>query len=227
MDSRPIASVVIPVYNVERYLAEAIESVFAQTRATLEIVVVDDGSTDGSRAVAEGYARRVRVVSQAHKGIGAARNRGLEEVRGEYVAFLDADDVWEPRKIELQLAAIESDPLLDIVFGHLENFVSPEVVETGADALRHEGPMPASVASAALVSRSAFERVGVFPTDRAVGEFLDWHLRAREAGLRELMLPDVVARRRVHRDNSTFRLRDRRGEYASILKASLDRRRAE
>ena len=142
------------------------------------------------------------------------------------MAFLDADDLWEPGKTELQLAAIAANPGVELVFGHVEHFLSPELVDTGADAFRHGGPVPASVASAALVSRSAFERVGLFPTDRAVGEFLDWHLRAREAGLRELMLPDVVARRRVHGDNSTFRLRDRRGEYAEILKASLDRRRA-
>ena len=226
MRSGPSVSVVIPVYNGERYLAEAIESALAQTHAPFEVIVVDDGSTDAGRRVAEGYAPRVRVVSQPHGGIGAARNRALEEVSGDYVAFLDADDVWEPRKSELQLAAIESDSRLDLVFGHVENFLSPELAETGADAFRHEGPVPGFVGSVALVSRSALERVGPFPTDRSVGEFLDWHLRAREAGIRELMLPDVVVRRRVHRDNTTFRLRDHRGEYAEILKASLDRRRA-
>ena len=226
MDSRPIASVVIPVYNGERYLAEAIESALAQTHTPFELIVVDDGSTDASRAVAESYAPRVRVVSQSHRGIGAARNRGLAEVRGDWVAFLDADDVWEPKKTELQLAAIAADPGVALVFGHVEHFLSPELVDTAADAFRHKGPVPTHVASVALVSKSAFERVGVFPTDRAVGEFLDWHLRAREAGLRELMLPDLVARRRVHSDNSTFRLREHRDEYAGILKASLDRRRA-
>jgi GT2 family glycosyltransferase len=97
-----------------------------------------------------------------------------------------------------------------------------------ARAIRRETALAwtAYIVSAALLSRRAFERVGPFSTDHSVGEFLDWHLRAREAGLRELMLPDVVARRRVHRDNNSFRLRDRRGEYVEILKASLDRRRA-
>jgi glycosyltransferase involved in cell wall biosynthesis len=219
-------AVIIALYNGERYLAEAIESALAQTHPPFEVIVVDDGSTDAGRAVAEGYAARVRVVSQPHRGIGAARNHGLTETRGEWVAFLDADDVWEPRKTELQLTALAANPGAELVFGHIEQFLSPEIVGTGLDAFKHEDPRPACVATVALVARSAFERVGVFPTDRSVGEFLDWHLRAREVGVPELMIEDVVARRRVHDHNSTVRLRDRRGEYAEILKASLDRRRA-
>ena len=222
----PHVGVVIAVCNGERYLAEAIESALAQTHAVSDIVVVDDGSTDGSRAVAEGYAPHVRVVGQPNRGIGAARNLGLEEVRGDWIAFLDADDVWEPRKTELQLAAAAANPAVELVFGRVAQFVSPELASARDGATGRAGTGPARVSLTALVARSAFDRVGRFSTERELGEFLDWHLRAREAGVVEFMLPDVVARRRVHGGNTTVRLHERRTEYAEILKASLDRRRA-
>ena len=100
-------SVVIPVHNGERYLSQAIESVLAQTHRDLELLIVDDGSTDGSRAVAERFARRdarVRVLAQPNRGVAGAGNRGLEEARCEWVARLDADDVFLPGKLKRQVA---------------------------------------------------------------------------------------------------------------------------
>src|SRR5262245_41508013 len=99
-------SVVIPCYNARPYLEETIRSVFSQTFTPCEILVVDDGSSDGSAHVAEGFGDRVRVIRQRNQGECAARNAGLQAACGEWIAFLDADDVWKPNKLELQVAAV-------------------------------------------------------------------------------------------------------------------------
>jgi glycosyltransferase involved in cell wall biosynthesis len=103
----PSVSVVIPAYNAAEFLAEALESVLAQTRPAREIVVVDDGSTDDTAAVASRYAPRVTVISQRNKGESAARNLALSQVSGDWVAWLDADDIWEPTKLEAQTARVD------------------------------------------------------------------------------------------------------------------------
>jgi glycosyltransferase involved in cell wall biosynthesis len=99
-------TVVMPCYNGERFVAEAIESVLAQTYADIELIVVDDGSTDGSLTVVRGYGDKVRCLTQANQGPSAARNHGIFSATGEYVAFLDADDYWEPRFVEVMVAAL-------------------------------------------------------------------------------------------------------------------------
>jgi len=122
-----LISVIIPVYNCERYLAEEVESVLAQTWGRIETVFVDDSSTDGSADVAKRFSPLVRYDLQPHVGPGAARNRGVKLAQGDYLAFLDADDLWAGNKLELQMAAFNSDTLPDAVFGHVEQFISPDL----------------------------------------------------------------------------------------------------
>ena len=120
-------SVIIPVYNAEHYLAEALDSVLAQEIEPLEILVVDDGSTDGSATIARRYADRVRFYQQANRGAAFARNRGIELSKGSLLAFLDADDLWMPSKLNVQVNALEDQPELDMVLGTVMQFISPEV----------------------------------------------------------------------------------------------------
>ena len=219
-------SAVIPVFNGERYLAEAIESVLAQKPGPLELIVVDDGSTDGSAAVARRYAD-VRYVHRANGGIGAARNQGLAHARGGFIAFLDADDLWTPGKLSLQLQAFADDPGLDIVSGHVEQFYSPELAESLARRVRRpDALLPGHAFGAMLVRREAFARVGPVSTLREKAECVDWCLRASDLGLRVRMLPETVLRRRLHEANHGLGRADGFGDYAHALKASLDRRRA-
>lgn len=220
----PSVSVVIPVYNGERYLAEAIESVLAQTSPVTEIIVVDDGSTDGSAAVAERFCPAVRLVSGSHAGAGAARNRGVAESNGTLIAFLDADDVWPPDKLERQLAALSEDCAAGFALGHTEEFVSPELDALGRAGLAPRPPRASFVPSAFVASKDLMQRI---PFSAApLGEFLDWILQAGDQGVRGVMVPHVVARRRLHGDNSSRRQRHAQGEFARMIKRSLDRRRA-
>jgi glycosyltransferase involved in cell wall biosynthesis len=219
--------VVIPVRDGERYLAEAVESVLAQNCPVCDVVVVDDGSRDATAAVAARYAPRVRCISQPASGIGAARNQGVQAVRGELLTFLDGDDVWPLDRLERQLSAFARTPRPDLVFGHVRQFVSGELDEAArAELVCPEGSQPARLANTMLLPRDVWERVGLFSTEAVRSEFLDWLLRARELALREVMLDDVVLLRRLHASNHGRRMQDSAGEYALTLKRALDRRRA-
>src|SRR5215467_8142244 len=101
--STPLVSVVIPAYNAGAYIEDALDSVFRQTFPRLEVIVVDDGSTDDTRSRLEPYRSRIHYVWQTNNGSGAARNRGIDVSSGDYIAFLDADDLWSPEKLQIQL----------------------------------------------------------------------------------------------------------------------------
>ncbi len=217
----------IPVRNGEAYLAEAIESVLAQSRPCEQLIVVDNGSTDGSAEIARGFGEAVEVVFEPREGIGAARNAALRAARGTHVAFLDADDLWEPEKTALQLAAFEADPDLQLAFGHVRQFVSPDLDPEEAAALHvPAGPQPGVYIGAMLAARAAVEAVGPWPEELQVSDGLTFMLRARELGLEQAMLGATVTLRRVHGQNHSIRNRGERTEFARLLKQSLDRRRA-
>lgn len=217
----PLVSVIIPVHNGVRHVREAIESVLGQTYTAIEVIVVDDGSTDASAGFARRFGARVRWHAQANQGTAAARNCGVRLTRGAFLAFLDQDDLWLPDKLAFQMATVASDPALDGVFGQIE-----QLDERSADGhvtrVTHNG----CLASALLIRRPAFQRVGWFDTRWRLAEWADWYVRAVEAGIRLGMPARLVARRRVHDSNKGVLGTRWRGEYVRVLKASLDRRRA-
>ena len=226
MSAAPLVSVVVPVYDGARYLGAAIESVLAQAYRPLEVVVVDDGSRDGSAAVARAFGEPVRVCGQPHAGIAVARNTGVAHARGALLAFLDADDLWTADKLARQLAALEADPSLDLVFAHARQFLSPDLDPATARQLRcPPEPVPGRIPGTLLARRAAVDRVGPFDTTRRVGEFIDWYGRAVDLGLRQCLLPETLLLRRLHGRNTGIRARDAQTDYVQILKAALDRRR--
>ena len=228
MKESPLVSVIIPVYNYDRYLAEAIESALGQTYQHLEVIVVDDGSTDRSGEVARSFAGRgVRYCHQVNAGIGPARNKGVELAQGEFFAFLDADDRWPEEKTERQLHAFERDPALEMVFGQAVQLHNGPEWEAGVKdkKLPAAGMVPGMVPGTMLIKRDAFLRVGKFPGGLKVGEFIDWYARAVELQVRSLVLPDLLLWRRIHDSNQGVRERQSISDYARVLKASLDRKR--
>jgi glycosyltransferase involved in cell wall biosynthesis len=226
--AEPSISVMIGVYNAAPYLGEAIESALTQTRRPLEVVVVDDGSTDGSAEVARRFGEPVVVVHQENAGNGAARNHAVRLASGDLFAFLDADDRFTPNKLELQWRALEADPELDVVFGHVQEFVSPELTVEQRGSIRPPAPEPRpwTAPNLMLIRRESFMRIGPFAEDLKVGVTVDWYARAQDAGLRAAMLPDVVLERRLHLTNNGLRESDSRAQYLRVLRASLERRRA-
>ena len=216
----------VPCYNAARYLDEALASVWAQQVPNVDVVVVDDGSTDGSAAVAAEHGPAVTVLGQPNLGISAARNRGIFAARGELIAFLDADDVWTPGSLAARLAALEADPAAECAAGLVEQFVSPDVSPDVAKRLVYvAAPSRGRVAGTMLLRRSVFERVGLFDGSFDVGETIDWVSRADAAGVRTAPLCAVVLRRRIHGANMVRRAERLHADYLRVLRASIDRRR--
>ncbi|WP_162164551.1 glycosyltransferase family A protein [Intrasporangium chromatireducens] len=214
------------VYNNAPYICEAIRSALGQTYPHLEVVVVDDGSDDGSWDEVCKFPE-VRARKQDRGGIGAARNLAVSMAQGDFFTFLDADDRFPPDKLEIQLRAFAAEPELEVTYGYVREFVSPDLTAEEAARIRPAVDRNEShLSGVMLIRRAAFERVGPWTVGLKVGTGVDWYARSQEAGLRTSVLPDVLLERRLHLSNNGLRQADNRIQYAAILKAALDRRRA-
>lgn len=196
-------SVIIPVYNGERFLAEAIQSVLDQTLPPDEIIVMDDGSTDGSAAVVARCAAQsrlpIRYVFQQNAGPAAARNRGLDLTCSEIIAFQDADDLWTEGRLAIQVGLLARHPSAYAVIGRTR-FIYEDTVPAGCAAL---SPHWFLGIHSGLYRRAAFEVVGPFNASLRYHEDIDWFRRARAAGLGILPHEDVVLLHRRHAGNIT------------------------
>ena len=218
-------SVIIPVFSRVDYLGEALASVAAQTIAADEVIVVSDGEHADPAPVIADAGVETRVVTRVRGGPGAARNTGCAAATGDVLTFLDADDVWLPQKLELQIAALRRDPALDMVFGGVEQFYSPELERPGRPRELERAERAGLLPSSMCVRADAFGRVGGFREGVIFGEFLDWYARAVDIGLRASTIDQTLVRRRVHEHNAGVEFRASRREYARVLKDVLDRRR--
>ncbi|MGP0073682.1 MAG: glycosyltransferase family 2 protein [Bryobacteraceae bacterium] len=224
---RPSVSVIIPIYNSAKYLREAIASVLAQRHSPLEVLVVDDGSSDNGPELASSYGLQVRVIAIPHRGHPAARNAGIAASTGDFLAFLDADDLWTAHKLDLQLEAFDANPSLELVFGHMQNFISLELTEEERAKIKcNSTVLPGLLQGSMLARRGSFERVGPFAEERSMGDFLDWYGRATLLNLNMHMLPDTLVRRRIHLGNFSRTHKHLRTENLLVLKKLLDLRRA-
>jgi glycosyltransferase involved in cell wall biosynthesis len=212
-----VISVIIPAYNVGRFVREAVDSALAQTFRDIEVIVVDDGSTDGSlEALCDLHHPRLRVIREGHAGSAAARNAGLRLASGEMVAFLDADDRWAPQNLERQSAFLESHPEVDMTFGH--SLVVDEAGRSlGFKSSSCAGPVSLSQllrtneignGSCLLLRREALDKAGWFNTNLTACVDIDVWLRV--ASLRSgnvVAIPEVLTfyRRRKGQISSQWR----------------------
>lgn len=221
--------VVIPARDAEAYVGEAIESVLVQSVVVAEVVVVDDGSTDGTARIAERFGPPVRCLSQPPTGPAAARNRGVAALTTSLVGFLDADDAWPGESLQVRLSSLRAHPELDAVFGQMQAFASPDLDE--ADRQRVVVPAlaePGWVIGTMLARRGLFDRVGPLLEARRGGDFIEWMLRARQDGARFEMLPATVLHRRLHARNlGRLAASEMQSDYLRIVRDELARRRAQ
>jgi glycosyltransferase involved in cell wall biosynthesis len=218
-----LISIIIPAHNAEKYLAEAIQSVLAQTYTPVEIIVVDDGSEDDTSVIAHSFGDPVHCYKQAQSGVAGARNSGMEHARGELIAFLDADDFWPPEKLTIQYEALHARPFLEAVFGHAQNF---HEIGDPPQARKMLAILPGYACGTMLIHKVALQRVGGFDSGWRVGDALEFFIRAREKNLRYIMLPDILLYRRIHDNNQGIRQKkEQRRAYTQLLKAALDRKR--
>ncbi|MDX6767714.1 MAG: glycosyltransferase family A protein [Candidatus Methylacidiphilales bacterium] len=219
-------SVIIPAFNREQYLGEAIRSALEQTLPPGEIIVVDDGSTDGTAAVARSFGGIVRCLSQKNQGAGPARNWGVESARGPWLAFLDSDDLWLPEKLEWQIRHLGTHPATDLVFGHRQSFISPELLHS-LDLKVDTTIQPSIYSSCLMLRKDTFEKVGPFDPKERVTEFVEWFSRAQEMGCTNFVLPQLLCKRRVHLHNTVRDRAHMNRQYTRVLKTILDRRRGQ
>lgn len=223
-----LISCVVPVFNGECFLDETLQSILAQTYRPIELIVADDGSTDGTLAILSGYGDRIRVVTQETAGPAAARNLGLRAARGEFVAFLDADDLWSPEKLARQMECFVARPELQACVTHVQMMWSEGMREEAEQYQGHPrtGSVPGYATTTLLARRSVFDLVGELDPTLWFSDAVDWFLRARELGVVLEVVPEVLVFHRMHENNHTRRRSAAsRDEFARTVKASLDRRR--
>jgi len=226
MNREPLISVIMPVYNCEKYVAEAIQGVLDQTYKNIELICINDGSIDGSIDILKSFGDKIVLIDSIENGgIGKARNLGIKVATGEFIAFMDADDIWKSTKLEMQIKHFQNNPNLDISFTYMNCFISPELSDE-IKKIRYcpPDPMPGYLACSALVRNESFYKVGLFNEKWKMGEFIDWFAKAKELNIKYGIISDIGLLRRIHNTNTGVTQRKSRNDYIKIIRESLDRR---
>jgi glycosyltransferase involved in cell wall biosynthesis len=219
---KPLVTCIIPAYNREKYIESAIESVLNQTYKNMEIIVVDDGSTDNIRKLVENLKGKVKYVWQPNSGSAAARNLGISKASGDFIGFLDSDDMWDKNKIFLQLECFENNPEIDVCLCNIK-IINEKEKRISDD--QYVIVTPYHLCSV-LINTDALNKVGLFNANLKFGEDTDWFMRIRELNIPVKILNDTLVYIRLHEDNSTknFNVRNKE-EVFSKIKNELDERR--
>lgn len=225
MADRIKIDIIIPSYNSQKYLAEAVDSCRSQTLSPARIIIVDDGSTDGS----DDFARSlegVEVFAQPNSGAGVARNLGIAKSSADYVFLFDADDTIEPFTLEVLSGALAAEPSAVAAFGQTVDFFSPELTEEERRPRRlQDKPSFGRLPGCSLIKRELFAlaSVGLFNPAFKHGEVVDWHSRFRDSGLKYVNIEQVVHRRRIHLSNAGIVSKETQfANYAKILRQRLE-----
>lgn len=224
---KTLVSVIIPVHNGGLFLKEAVGNVMHQDYDPVEIIIVDDGSTDGTETLVRDLGDKVVYIRQENKGPASARNSGLKRARGNIIGFLDVDDVWSPDKLDIQTSYLADNPHVDIALG-LSQPMKLVAEKDGQSSFEEWlSPFRALLLGAALFRSPVFEKVGLFDETFHQSEDTDWYMRARELGVRMAVMPQVTLFYRRHMSNISLDKQSRDRFFVRALKKSLDRRRAE
>ncbi|MCF6342538.1 MAG: glycosyltransferase [Bacteroidales bacterium] len=222
---KPLISIIIPVFNGEQFIREAVENILDQNYPAIEIIIVDDGSTDNSKKVIDELPVDVRYFHQPNAGPASARNRGIRDVSGDYVAFLDVDDLWPEKNLELLMTRLQQNPGLDIVRGYAQLVI----VEANGQAIYTGNPQESfpDYIGAGLYRKSVFSTVGLFDPELRFGEDSDWFNRAKEMNTNIKRLDEVTLYVRRHDKNMTEGKSLVELNILKVFKKKLERKRME
>lgn len=219
-----LVTIIIPVFNYGHFLAAAIDSVMTQSYRPIEVIVVDDGSTDNTADIARSYPD-VQYVYQPNQGVAVARNTGISKARGKFIAFLDADDTWLPDKLKIQIRHLIENPGLGYNICKIRNFTEPGV-NLDPKTVRSLQEIEQIGLATIVTTKDIFARIGGFDPRYQVGEDFDWFTRAKDAGITMAILPDILLNRRIHDKNLSIQnLQAQHALRLQILKESIERRR--
>ncbi|HTA96329.1 MAG TPA: glycosyltransferase family A protein [Solirubrobacteraceae bacterium] len=223
--SVPLVSVIVPAYQAEAYLEEALDSALRQDHDAVELIVVDDGSTDRTAEIAA--AAPVQLVCRKQGGPAAARNSGLAAATGEFITILDADDLWPSDRLSLQLAYLAAHPEQGIVLGLAEVFLSPGESRPAHDPGFAEGEKVVGHPATMLARREVFDVVGPFDETLRLSEDIDWLARASDAGILAGRIERTLLYYRIHAHNTSRHTRANNAATLRVLRESVHRKQRE
>jgi glycosyltransferase involved in cell wall biosynthesis len=224
-NQQPLISVIVPVYNGSDFLSEAIDSIRQQMYGSIEIIVVDDGSTDSTPQIINGFASSIQSIRQNNAGPAAARNAGLRLARGEVIGFLDTDDLWPPDKLKIQMQCLMDNPHVEMVMGRIQVIELPGAIKRRHRFNIEQEPAVNVHLGGALFRRSIFGKVGAFDESLRYSEDIDFFMRVREYGIQVAVTDHVTLYYRLHQHNMTHDLAKGDSYLLRAFKKSLDRRR--
>ena len=223
--NRPLVSVIVPVYNGESYLGAALESIFAQDYHPFEVIVVDDGSIDESAAIARSY-KEVRYIHQPNQGVAVARNVGIAVARGEFIAFLDADDIWTPDKLNVQVNYLTDHPDIQYTCGRVKFFLEPGCsIPPWFRKELFENDHVGRIMDTLVARKSLFEKIGKFDPDLITAEDVDWFARANDNYISTAIIPRVLLYKRIHDTNLSLNTPTNNQDLLKALHRSVSRKR--
>ncbi len=220
-------SIIIPAWNAAKTLSDTLDSLSAQSLGATQVIVVDDGSTDETATVAEGHALRPTVYRRPHAGVAAATNAGIRASQARYLAFVDADDLWSPDKLAIQIKLLNSQPGIDAALGLFDSFICPRTpAHLRARFVVPAQAQPGWLTGTLCVRRSVFSRLGMFAEDLSNGFAIDWLDRARKAGICFHMIETVLLHRRLHPGSLSARNRQSDAAMLEMARRAIARRRS-
>jgi glycosyltransferase involved in cell wall biosynthesis len=224
MKNHPLVSVIIPVYNSEKYLAATLDSVFAQTYRPIEVIVVDDGSIDNSSNIVHDYPE-VRYFHQSNQGVSVARNVAIAAAQGEFIAFLDADDLWKPDKLSIQIVYMLEHPNLGFTGTNALNFLEPDTqVPHWFQPDLDLGELTIVIPSTLVVRKTVFSQIGNFSSVYRASEDIEWLWRAKDARIPTFTIPETLTFRRFHGANLSWAMEPtHKSRLLKIVRESISR----
>lgn len=219
-------SVIVPLYNTEKYIEEAILSLLNQTIKIDQIIVVDDGSTDNGAEIVKKYPQ-IQLIQKENEGLKKTLNCGLSHATGDFIGFLDADDRWKSDKLKVQLDFLVNHPEVDIAFVNSERFKMVNI-ENGKSLEEKIDVMNGKTLPTGLYRKQVFDIVGIFSIEKQFHNFMEWLDRAQFKNINMVMINEVLYERRIHDSNmGIVEKQNQREQYLATLKAALDRKRSQ